>query len=147
MSTRSAPHVLLPAILISCLAFVACDARHETEQGAVPDPVQNPAQPESAASLEDADLNTDTTCGGADQLCCGSKRAQSLKALEKRCRAKNYVCPQGESEDYCEPCGKVYEHCCVEKGKAKCKDGSSCERIGEGGPGIDAYPGICLPAE
>ena len=83
-------------------------------------------------------------CGGADQLCCGVKRAQNLTDLAKRCTAKNTVCPQGESTDYCEPCGHQYQACCIEKGKSVCHDRSKCERIGKGGPGKDAYPGMCL---
>ena len=83
-------------------------------------------------------------CGQGDQLCCGQKRANSLKELEKRCKQKDFVCPQSESSDYCEPCGQKYQHCCVENGKALCKDGSKCERTGKGGKNKQAYPGLCL---
>jgi hypothetical protein len=86
-------------------------------------------------------------CGRPDQACCGSKRAESLRDLEKRCKTRNFVCPQSESSDVCEPCGKAFQHCCVENGKAKCKDGSTCVRTGPGGPGVEAYPGLCLPEE
>ena len=83
-------------------------------------------------------------CGQGDELCCGQTRAHSLKELEKRCKQKNFVCPQSESADYCEPCGKQYQHCCLEKGKPVCKDGSKCERVGKGGKDKEAYPGMCL---
>ena len=178
--------ISVTALLVSCFALVACDAGHDQEQPAVPDPQEEPAAAEGAnASFEDSevgpatnckvppqscsasqkccsgsvclndDLNPDPgqgpltcrPCGGADQLCCGQKRAQSLRDLEKRCKAKNFVCPQSESSDYCTPCGQAFQHCCVEKGKAKCKDGSKCVRTGKGGNGEDAYPGLCLPEE
>jgi hypothetical protein len=83
-------------------------------------------------------------CGKLDQLCCGTKRAQSLGALEKRCSQKRTVCPQGESSDFCEACGDKFQSCCIEKGKAVCHDGSTCMRTIAGGPGRDAAPGMCL---
>jgi hypothetical protein len=83
-------------------------------------------------------------CGKLDQLCCGTTRAQSLGALEKRCSQKRTVCPQGESSDFCEACGEKFQSCCIEKGKAVCHDGSTCMRTIEGGPGKDAAPGMCL---
>ena len=146
MSHRSDLRLTLSALLMSCFFFVACDARHDEEQPAAPDPTEEPADPN--ASLEDAEVTPATNCGGADQACCGNQRAESLKKLAKRCHARRHVCPQSESSDICEPCGEAFQHCCLEKsGKAKCFDGSKCQRTGAGGPGIPAYPGMCLPEE
>jgi hypothetical protein len=186
MRYRTDLRLTLSTLLVSCLAFVACDAGPpEPVAPTTPDPTEEPAADEPIASFEDAeigpanncrvppqscsasqkcckgavclndDLNPDPEqgplscrpCGKPDQACCGQKRATSLRALEKRCSVKNFVCPQTESADICEPCGKAFQHCCIENGKAKCKDGSKCVRTGKGGNGQEASPGLCLPEE
>jgi hypothetical protein len=83
-------------------------------------------------------------CGKADELCCGQRRAHSLKELAKRCNQKGFVCPQSESSDICEPCGEEFQHCCLEKGgKTSCKSGLKCQGVGKGGKNKEAFPGTC----
>ena len=96
---------------------------------------------------DDPDTQTPLTCrpcGKLDELCCGARRAQGLNALAARCKTRRTVCPQSESADICTPCGDKFQHCCVEKGKGVCHDGSRCQGTIKGGPGRDSYPGLCL---
>jgi hypothetical protein len=136
--------LLLPALLLSCLTVVACDSPPEPA-------AQSPSAGagEQSASDESLDpeldaLSTSSSCGGKDQACCGSKRAQSFKTLAKRCKAKHTVCPQSESSDICEPCGLVNQPCCIVHNKPSCRDGSTCAHSVPGGKGQDAGSGICI---